>query len=684
MKSIFKNNGFKSLIIPLSIFSFTFILYLHNLAKFIYGGDVGDFLLAVGVRGVAHPSGYPLFTLLGILFSYLPINASLAYKVGLVSAISSSFSVVLLYLISLNLTKNKIISVISSLVLAFSYVFWLYAEVAEVFALAGLFFLLLSYLALLYYEKKQNVYLYLLAFLTGLSLSHHIGILSLFPSLVILILSKNIKIVFDYKVLLKCLLLFIVGFLPYLYIPIAASQYPPYSWDNAVNLQNFIQLVTRGDYTWGTPITKKEFIKSALDMRLWTFYTYLVDLSSEITVFVLGLSFLGILDLIYRKKYAIFISLLLVYVLIGPFFIIYSSVPNLLTYTTGVIERFYIFSLIFIAIFFSLGSASLLRIINAVLKRGSISEVRLRNYRILLYVVLLIIPFYLFKVNFNRTDLSNTMQGENLAQDYLRSLPKNSYLLISGDTASLNVLYLQQVLEFRKDVRVINAQIPDLDIGFVKKIFPDYKSLSKSYRELKSKIQNQILKDYGKKFTFSSYGSTIVDEKNVSWIPYGLNRKMVVGSFNESEEEFIKKTAKIWSEMKYKKISELSESEKDSQILSTLQLIYSQAAYNTGYFIQKKYNNLEEARKYFEISYIISPLDNLGRLGLANYYFSKDECSKSEGFIKEMLIDEPGDKTPYVYLYKIYKECYKDSRRSENIKKVYEEVFKKKFPKDKK
>ena len=526
MNSIFDYiKKYNYLIIPFSIFILTFFLYVHNLSRFIYGGDVGDILLAVGVRGVAHPSGYPLYTLLGIIFSLLPIDQPLAYKVGLVSALFASLSVVILYLICLRLTKNKYISLISSLTLAFSYIFWLYAEVAEVFSLAGFFILILFYLTLLFYEKKANIYLYLLAFLAGLSLSHHLIILILFPSLFFLIIRSKWKIILDFRLLFTCFFLFLLGLLPYLYIPIAASHYPLYSWDNAINLNNFIRLITRADYGWGNAVMEKELIKSSINMRFWAVIKYYVDLYHIATIFVLAFSLFGIANLLLKKKFTILFCLLISYILFGPFFIFYnSSGPIIYPYTTGVIERFYIFSLIFIMIFFSLACSLVLDSMEKILKSKRISKNRINIYKFILYLVFLIIPFYLLIINFKTTDLSNVSIGEEMGKDYLINLPKDSFLFISGDTATQNIWYVQHILGFRKDVTVINPQLPYLNMRFVKKIYPKFINPKKPFLDLKFKINKVILDNYGKRFAFAGYGAVSLKEKEIEWIPRGLAR----------------------------------------------------------------------------------------------------------------------------------------------------------------
>src|SRR5579859_4118763 len=111
-------NKLAVLLPPIGLFFFTFIVYVHNLSASVYGGDAGDFLSAIAVKGVAHPSGYPLYTLLGIIGSYLPMHQNLAWKVALLSALFSSLAVVSMYAVVYRITKNKLLGVITALTLA--------------------------------------------------------------------------------------------------------------------------------------------------------------------------------------------------------------------------------------------------------------------------------------------------------------------------------------------------------------------------------------------------------------------------------------------------------------------------------------------------------------------------------------------------------------------------------------
>jgi len=139
---LLKNINFEIVLLFLAVL----FIYIHNLSPSVYGGDSGDFLAASLSRGVAHPSGYPLYTILGILTTSLALPLTYAYKFGIVSAVFAALSVVLVYLIGWELVKSRVIALISALTLAFIFPFWLYAEIVEVISLNSFFILLLSLL----------------------------------------------------------------------------------------------------------------------------------------------------------------------------------------------------------------------------------------------------------------------------------------------------------------------------------------------------------------------------------------------------------------------------------------------------------------------------------------------------------------------------------------------------------
>ena len=56
------------------------IFYTITFSRYITEIDCGELLSVQSTYGIAHPSGYPLFTLLGYLITKLPIKFTYIYK----------------------------------------------------------------------------------------------------------------------------------------------------------------------------------------------------------------------------------------------------------------------------------------------------------------------------------------------------------------------------------------------------------------------------------------------------------------------------------------------------------------------------------------------------------------------------------------------------------------------------
>src|SRR5690349_13982207 len=74
-------------LLKLSISLALFILatYILTLFPTVSGGDSGELIAAVHTGSVAHPPGYPLYTLLAKLFTFIPYG-SIAWRINLFSA----------------------------------------------------------------------------------------------------------------------------------------------------------------------------------------------------------------------------------------------------------------------------------------------------------------------------------------------------------------------------------------------------------------------------------------------------------------------------------------------------------------------------------------------------------------------------------------------------------------------
>jgi len=214
--------------IALGLFAATLILYLWTLAPGLVRGDGAELQYVVATRGVAHPTGYPLYTLFGWMWTKLIPFGSIAWRINLLSAVFGAGAVVFVYGIVYRLTRRPIPAVAGALFLALSPVFWTLSSVTEVYALHALFVAAVLYLLLAWRDASNHRFrlLVLIAFVYGLSLSHHRTMLLLAPAMLLFVLlvpggRPNRSIGWVARLTRRCLVLalaFLAGLLPYLHI----------------------------------------------------------------------------------------------------------------------------------------------------------------------------------------------------------------------------------------------------------------------------------------------------------------------------------------------------------------------------------------------------------------------------------------------------------------------------------
>lgn len=76
-----------------------FTIYLMTLAPTVWFIDSGELAAVATTLGIAHPTGYPLFTIIGHIFSLLPIGSEEVYRLNLMSAFFCSLAVFMFWLL---------------------------------------------------------------------------------------------------------------------------------------------------------------------------------------------------------------------------------------------------------------------------------------------------------------------------------------------------------------------------------------------------------------------------------------------------------------------------------------------------------------------------------------------------------------------------------------------------------
>ena len=83
-----------------------FILYWRTLAPDLVGHDAGELQFVPYVFGIPHYTGYPLYLLLGKLWSFLPLG-SVAWRMNLLSAVFGGLAGALAFLCGVELTRAE-------------------------------------------------------------------------------------------------------------------------------------------------------------------------------------------------------------------------------------------------------------------------------------------------------------------------------------------------------------------------------------------------------------------------------------------------------------------------------------------------------------------------------------------------------------------------------------------------
>ena len=179
-------------LVAAGIWVFSFIIYAMTVASTVSYWDCGEFIACSYGLAVPHPPGAPLFLLVGRFFSMIPFVEDIGYRVNYISVLSSTFTVMLLYLSIVHLVREwkgnlqsnsdwqiAIFSgAIGSLTFAFTHSFWFNAVEAEVYAPSMLFTALLVWLILVWAQKSDQPgnekYLLMIAYCIGLTIGIHL------------------------------------------------------------------------------------------------------------------------------------------------------------------------------------------------------------------------------------------------------------------------------------------------------------------------------------------------------------------------------------------------------------------------------------------------------------------------------------------------------------------------------
>ncbi len=249
------------------VFFVSLVVYFATLNPSVTAGDSGELITTVYNMGASHPPGFPLYGIIGKLFTFLRFP-DIGYKMNIFSAISASVAVLFAYLSMVKLigfNKNdrswfivQFPALAAALLFAFSKSHWSQAVMAEVYALNAALCSVMFFIMIVWYEEimsyrseENNLWLaprvtLLLAFVMGLSITNHqlpvwyiiAWAVMLAPIMAILVSFKGkdfidqynerrlVLVIFGAVCAMAFILLFISAIKPYILFPnILAGEY---------------------------------------------------------------------------------------------------------------------------------------------------------------------------------------------------------------------------------------------------------------------------------------------------------------------------------------------------------------------------------------------------------------------------------------------------------------------------
>lgn len=496
--------------------------------------------------------------------------------------------------------------------------------------------------------------------------------LLLFPVVFILVVKTMYKSKRFFRRLFFCTVFFVLGFLPYLYLPIAASFSPPVNWNNPVTLQNFLHLVLRQDYGW----TPKAVIDNSV--RLLFVKRYFIYFISELTFLGVILITLGMVFSFWRsKKLLVTLAFLLGFFLFGPFFFYYGAGPSFDRFSDGAREKFYASSLIFLVFFLPFGIDAIMFFFRRIFEKIGASEERIKLYQKVIIFFFFLLPFILFVKNVKILNIrDSTRITEVLASQLLINLPKDSVFVAQHDNILFPLWYMQFSNNRRQDIFVILPK--ELSRLAKRGMFHlDKPSVSRA-ENLDSYVDVVAFSLSAPVFISETDYHSVVNGDDILLYPYGLVWKYATNKERRmSEEEFIKKQGALLSQLSDPN-KLLSKEKKDRLwLLTNIPLFYAHAYTNTGYFLMHAYHDYPLARKYFQKAITIDDQDHWGYEGLGISYYQQKQYKKARDAFKQAVTIQPLNHNAYFLLYGTYLalEDKKSAKELEEFFKQYKEIY---------
>ncbi|XP_045422575.1 transmembrane protein 260 isoform X2 [Lemur catta] len=507
-----------------AVFAAVAAVFTLTLPPSVPGGDSGELITAAHELGVAHPPGYPLFTLVAKLAIILFPFGSVAYRVNLLCGLFGAVAASLLFFTVFRLSGSYAGGILAAGVFSFSRLTWQWSIAAEVFSLNNLFVGLLMALTVRFEEaasaKERSKIAKIGAFCCGLSLCNQhtivLYILCIIPWILFQLLKeKELSLGF----LLRLSLYFSAGLLPYVYLPI--SSY-----------------LNQARWTWGDQTTLLGFLTHFLREEYGTFSLAKSEIGSSMSKMLLKL---GCFLQFSSNKYE------------DRTLIQHPSPRSLGKYMfSKKVERFWMQSNAVVAVLAGTGLAALVSESNRVLNSSGL--------QCLEWLSAAIFVVYQIYSNYSICDQRTNYVIDKFAKNLLASMPRDAIILLRGDLPGNSLRYMHYCEGLRPDVSLVDQEMMTYEWYLPKmaKHLPGVNFPGNRWNPVEGILPSgmvtfnlyRFLEINKQKETFVCIGIHEGDptwKKNYSLWPWGSCDKLVPSEIVFNPEEWIKLTKNMYN-----------------------------------------------------------------------------------------------------------------------------------------
>jgi hypothetical protein len=442
-----------------------FLVYLTTMCPTIGEMDSGELATVQATLSIAHPTGYPLFALLGYLFLKLPLPFETIIRLNLLAAFWSAATIVILIRTTKLIIENLsilvgpkwksfditvqssnyikiLVSIFPGFMLGFSLTFWLQSTRVEVYSLQMFLLSLVIYFSICAYishnsiDSSSNKHWVWAFIFIGLAFANHLTTIFIVLPTIFLFFLKNKLNFQNIRILFSLFFIsFVVAVTFYLLMMFRASSNPPFKYGDPSNLISLFDHVTAQRYKgnmfqgiFSFKLQAEKFINLLqfnFAKQKWG------EFSLSIFLGVAGIVFSFIL--LKRFYYYLF--------LIFFFTLVISFNYNIYDINEYFLPAFYIISL---------SSGLCILIISAILPKTI-------AVKFLIFFVSSVLIGAQIYGNYQFADKSNDYFYETNAKNLLESLPQNAILYTDNWSLALSpMLYLQNIKNIRRDVLIFS------------------------------------------------------------------------------------------------------------------------------------------------------------------------------------------------------------------------------------